>query len=52
MIAIELFLEINGYRLAASDEETLATILALAAGEMEEDVLALWLRDQSEVLDT
>lgn len=33
VVLLELFLELNGYELAASDEETLAMILAVAAGE-------------------
>jgi death on curing protein len=43
-VAIELFLGLNGYDFNASDEDCILTILALAAGEMEEAQLAAWVR--------
>jgi death on curing protein len=43
-VAMELFLGINGYDFYASDEDCILTILALAAGEMEEAQLAAWVR--------
>jgi death on curing protein len=43
-VAIELFLGINGYDFYASDEDCILTILALAAGELEEAQLAAWVR--------
>jgi death on curing protein len=43
-VAIELFLALNGYDFNASDEDCVLTILALAAGEMEEAQLAAWVR--------
>lgn len=44
LVALELFLELNGFRLIASDEETLASILAVASGEWDESALAPWIR--------
>jgi prophage maintenance system killer protein len=40
---MDVFLQLNGYELTAADSpETLATIRALAAGELAEDQLAAW----------
>lgn len=39
-----LFLEINGYRLTATEENATEAILALAAGEMNEAAFTSWLR--------
>jgi death-on-curing protein len=47
-VACELFLAANGYELAASDEECLAMMLALAADEIDEAEFAAWLRDNVE----
>lgn len=44
-VACELFLAANGCDLAASDEECLAMMLALAASEVDEAEFAAWLRD-------
>lgn len=44
LVALELFLEINGFRLVASDEETLASILSVASGEWNDEVLSSWLK--------
>ncbi|MEO0606819.1 MAG: type II toxin-antitoxin system death-on-curing family toxin [Pseudomonadota bacterium] len=44
LVALELFLEWNDLRLIASDEETLATLLALASGEWSVADLTDWLR--------
>jgi death-on-curing protein len=44
-VVSETFLTLNGYRLNASDAELVVTILALAAGELSEDELACWFRD-------
>ena len=43
-VAMELFLMDNGYVLTASDEESLLTMLRLAAGEMGEEEYAGWVR--------
>jgi death on curing protein len=46
-LAIGLFLYSNGYRLRATQPEATQTILALAAGELTENQLALWIREHS-----
>jgi death-on-curing protein len=43
-VAMELFLMKNGYELTASDEDAVVTFLRLAAGEITEDDLAAWIR--------
>jgi death-on-curing protein len=43
-VAAELFLDLNGMTLAASDEDCVLTMLRLAAGEIEEEAFADWLR--------
>jgi death-on-curing protein len=44
LVALELFLNLNGYELFADDAECVLTILALAAGSLEEAQLAEWVR--------
>lgn len=39
-----LFLEMNGYRLTASEEDATQAILGLAAGTLDEDGFTAWLR--------
>lgn len=43
-VAAELFLDLNGMILAASDQDCVLTMLRLAAGEIEEETFADWLR--------
>lgn len=43
-IAVELFLVLNGYELLANDADCVLTMLALAAGDIEEGAFAAWLR--------
>jgi death-on-curing protein len=43
--SILIFLGLNGCDLDASPEEATAVMLALAAGEIDEDVLARWIGD-------
>lgn len=43
-VAAEVFLDLNGMTLTASDEDCVLTMLRLAAGEIEEDAFADWLR--------
>ena len=43
-VAAELFLELNGMTLTASDRDYVLTMLRFAAGEIEEDAFAAWLR--------
>jgi death on curing protein len=46
-VAAELFLDLNGMTLTASDEACVLTMLRLAAGEIEESAYADWLRVNS-----
>ncbi len=39
-----LFLELNGYRFTASEEDAAQAVLDLAAGALEESALAAWMR--------
>jgi death-on-curing protein len=39
-----LFLEINGCRFVASEEDATQAVLALAAGKLDESALITWLR--------
>lgn len=43
-VCTELFIELNGYRLAAEDADCVRIMLAIAAGEIEEAAFAAWLR--------
>ena len=43
-VAAEVFLDLNGMTLTASDADCVLTMLRLAAGEIEEDAFAAWLR--------
>ena len=43
-VSVELFLGLNGYQLVADDAACVLTMLAVAAGEMEETNFAAWLR--------
>jgi death-on-curing protein len=43
-VAVELFLELNGTELVATDAECVITMLALAAGEIDEAAFTAWLR--------
>lgn len=43
-VAVELFLDLNGSELTATDADAVMTMLALAAGELGEQDFAAWLR--------
>lgn len=43
-VAAELFLRLNGYELMADDANCVLTMLSVAAGEIDEDAFAAWLR--------
>ena len=43
-VALEVILDLNGWELSADDESCVVTMLQLAAGELEEDMLAHWIR--------
>ena len=50
LIAIRLFLKLNGYDLAATPEDKYMTIIRLAASDISEDELAQWIRkNQKEI---
>ena len=44
LVATELFLRLNGWRLIVSDADCALTMLSLASGELSEDDFAAWLR--------
>jgi death-on-curing protein len=46
-ITMAVFLELNGQVLAAPDAEIVTVMLGVAAGEMDEDGLADWLRSRA-----
>ena len=43
-VALELFLALNGHELMAGDVDCVVTMLAVAAGDIEEVELAEWIR--------
>ena len=47
-VVMELFLNLNGWLLAANDEDCIATMQSLAAGDLSENNLAAWLRQHIE----
>ena len=46
-LATGLFLVLNGYRLTATQVEATLTMVGLAAGEIEEEEFAAWIRSHS-----
>ncbi len=46
-VAVELFLALNGYELEASDAGCVLTMLAVAAGDLDEAAFAAWIRENS-----
>ena len=46
-VAVELFLDLNGCRLIAEDAACVLTMLALAAGDIDETTFAGWIRSHS-----
>lgn len=46
-VAAELFLALNGLKLMAEDADCVVTMLAVAAGQMDEATFARWLREHS-----
>ena len=49
-LSIGLFLALNGHKLAADQVDAINTILALASGELEEEQLATWIRENMEAI--
>ena len=43
-VVMAVFLGLNGHELTASDADVVTTIVALAAGEIDEDVFVDWIR--------
>jgi death-on-curing protein len=43
-VALETFLELNGYRLTASDAESVVAMMELAASEISDDEFIDWVR--------
>ena len=43
-VVMAVFLGLNGHELTASDTDVVTTMVALAAGEIDEEVLADWIR--------
>lgn len=43
-VAVELFLQLNGFRLAADDGDCVLTMLAVAAGDLDEAAFGAWIR--------
>ena len=46
-VAVELFLRLNGYMLKADDAACVLTMLAVAAGEIDEATFAGWIRQNA-----
>jgi death on curing protein len=46
-LAVGMFLTLNGWRLTASQADATLTMLAVAAGQMDEEAFARWLRQHS-----
>lgn len=44
LVAAELFLQINNWRLVVDDADCVLTMLLVATGDITEDVFADWLR--------
>ncbi len=47
-LAMGVFLYLNGYRLTATQALATATMLSLAAGDLQDDALADWIRKHTE----
>jgi death-on-curing protein len=47
-VTMELFLDLNGWTLTASDTDCISTMEALAAGQLQESHLAAWIRSHLE----
>lgn len=46
-VAVELFLELNGFELVAADADCVLTMLAVAAGTLDEPGFAQWSRERA-----
>jgi death on curing protein len=45
-VLARLFLAVNGHKISFNAEEVIQMMLALAAGELEEDVVSVWFRER------
>jgi len=45
-LAVGLFLALNGWRLVASQVDATRTVLCVAAGEVDEETFAQWIRER------
>lgn len=48
LVAIDVFLQRNGYEMIASEEETYEIMMKLSTGQLTKDALANWLKANSE----
>lgn len=46
-VAVELFLDMNGHSLQATDADCVVTMLAVAAGDITEAEFAAWIREHA-----
>jgi len=44
LVAIDVFLQLNGYELCATEEEAVTNIYQLASGELKEQQLSIWIK--------
>ena len=49
LVAAELFLRLNGWRLVVTDADCVLTMLAVASGDITEEEFAAWLRAHASV---
>lgn len=50
-LAVGMFLSINGWKLVTTQSEATLAVLALAAGEIDEEEFAAWVRDRIKARD-
>jgi death on curing protein len=50
-LAVGMFLSINGWKLVTTQSEATLAVLALAAGEIDEEEFAAWIRDRIKARD-
>jgi len=50
LVVIDVFLQLNGQELTASEPDAAVTVQALAAGELTEEALASWIADNMQAI--
>ena len=50
LVAIDVFLVLNGYELNAEETNAVFTIESLAAGKLSEDELSLWIKENAQII--